>query len=229
MFGVTKKKPLLEVTGDQVNMKFLVVVLALTSVVLTAPQPKKIFHENYEDFLDLIEERVGDQISVLMTQYIQNQEFVDTLTYLSSVDFKNLVYEMEDLPEFRAVLNYLETHSIDIMFFIDYFNEILENPEARMRTSRQEPSGQDFNSFLRDVIALFPKAELAALYDQKMADDEDFRAAMEGLNSEEWDQVFEALWDSEIFQAEVKALAENGVDIEVLLDQLVAIFGQDFE
>ncbi|RVE55341.1 hypothetical protein evm_000239 [Chilo suppressalis] len=172
-------------------MKSLVVLFALASIALSAPQPKKVFHENYKDFIDLIEELSGDEIAHLMSHYIVHEEFIATVAYLNTADFKNLIYEMESLPEFSDVLDFLESHSIDITYFIDFINEMLENPDSEtdFRNARHETSGTDFNSFIRDTIVLLPKAELAALYDQKMVEDEDFKAAMEGLQSEEWEQA----------------------------------------
>lgn len=77
------------------------------------------------------------------------------------------------------------------------------------------------------MISLFPKEKLAALYDQKMAEDEEFRVAMENLSSDEWDETFSALWDSSVFQNEVQTLLEHGIDVHVLLKELMAVFGQN--
>lgn len=74
---------------------------------------------------------------------------------------------------------------------------------------------------------MFPKEKLAALYDHKMAEDEEFRVAIENLQGDEWNRVFNALWESEVFKAEVNALNENGIDITVLLTEVLAIFGQN--
>lgn len=59
-----------------------------------------------------------------------------------------------------------------------------------------------------------------------MAEDENFAAAIENLKSPEWDEVFHALWENDLFKAEVDTLAANGIDIYSLLHEIVAIFGQ---
>lgn len=92
--------------------------------------------------------------------------------------------------------------------------------------SRQQISGTDFNSYLKDVTAAFPKEKLSALYDQKMEEDEVFRASMENLYSDEWNQIFTAFWESPTFQEELKTLADNGVDLRLVVDQFIALFGQ---
>ncbi|KAJ8723987.1 hypothetical protein PYW07_007967 [Mythimna separata] len=208
-------------------MKQALVVLALVGLAFCAPQPRKLFHEHVEDFIDVIDEETGDEFQQLMDQYIEFDEFWQALEYMKTNNFKDLVYEMESLPEFVAVIDFLENDNIDIHYFLDLFNELLETVD-RMRLQRQSvASGKDLTAFTRDCIAMFPKEKLSALFDQKFAEDEEFRTAIENLNSEEWDTVFGALWDSDVFKAEVQTLADNGIDVGVFIEQIVAIFGQN--
>lgn len=102
-----------------------------------------------------------------------------------------------------------------------------ESIQQTARSARHSTSGRDFTSFMRDCIDAFPKAKLSALFEQKMAEDEEFRTAINNLNSEQWDAVFSALWANPTFQAEVATLAENGIDVKVFLDEIVAVFGQN--
>ncbi|WP_215418993.1 hypothetical protein, partial [Escherichia coli] len=117
---------------------------------------------------------------------------------------------MEALPEFIAVVDFLENDNIDIHFFIDLFNEMIENYRARNIQARHTTSGTNFAAFIDDCIAVFPKEKLAALFDEKMANDEEFNSAITNLKSDEWTAVFDALWESETFAKEVQTLEENG-------------------
>lgn len=94
------------------------------------------------------------------------------------------------------------------------------------KRARSEVSGRDFNSFLKDATAAFPQESLAALFDEKMANDEAFSTAITNLQSEEWDQVFGAFWNSETFQKEKQILADNGLDLDLVLIEIKAVFGQ---
>lgn len=78
---------------------------------------------------------------------------------------------------------------------------------------------------MKDIVAEFPKDKLTALYEEKIAEDEAFKNAMESLQSEEWDEIYSALWKNEVFLKEVEVLKENGIDVEVVVDQLKALFG----
>ncbi|CAH2218492.1 jg1087 [Pararge aegeria aegeria] len=81
------------------------------------------------------------------------------------------------------------------------------------------------SSYVQDSIKLFPKDKLTALYDEKMANSEGFRNAMENFGSEEWDQIWNALWENETFLAEVQELNANGIDVHVLVLELRAVLG----
>ncbi|CAG4986664.1 unnamed protein product [Colias eurytheme] len=207
-------------------MKAALVFLTVLALGLAIPQPRKVFHEHFNDFLDLIFDEAGHDIEHLMEHYQEFEEFNAALDYLKTKDFNNLVHEMEDLPEFKAVVDFLENDNIDITFFIDIFNSMIDQVE-RKRQARHQLSGRDMNAFIQDCISEFPKAKLAALFDQKVSEDEEFKSAIENLQSEEWDKVWNALWESEVFLEEVQTLKDNGIDVYWLLVEITAIFGQN--
>lgn len=93
------------------------------------------------------------------------------------------------------------------------------------RSLRQSVSGRDFTAFMQDSIAIFPNEKLVALYDEKVAEDEAFRLAMESFYSDEWNEIYSALWENETFLNEVATLKENGIDVEVLLLEARAVLG----
>lgn len=84
-------------------MKVALTFLALVALGFSAPQPRKLFHEHWEDFTKLIVDEVGDDLEHILEHYLEFEEFQASLDYLITADFRNIVYEMEDLPEFKAV------------------------------------------------------------------------------------------------------------------------------
>ncbi|XP_068619107.1 protein G12-like [Battus philenor] len=206
-------------------MKVAIILLSIVSLSFSAPQPRKIFHEHAEDFLELIMQESNDEIMQIFESYLEFEEFTKSLDYMTTSDFKQLVYEMESLPEFKAVVDFLENDNIDILYFIDRLNEIIEEIQEVKRT-RQEISGKDMTAYINDCIAVFPKDKLVALFEEKVAEDEEFRVAIENLQSDEWDQIWNALWENETFLEEANILLENGIDLQVLLVELKAVFGQ---
>ncbi|XP_032521280.1 uncharacterized protein LOC116773029 [Danaus plexippus] len=204
-------------------MKITVTLLALVALAYSAPQPRKLFHEHYEDFIDIIMEEAGKDLQELAAEYVQFEEFRVSLNYMQTSEFKNLVYEMEDLPEFKAVVQFLEGHNIDIIFFVNVINDLVDG--IQRRSTRSVASGNDMSSFVKDCISKFPKEKLVALFEEKKAEDESFKVAMESFELEEWNQIYSALWENEIFKQEVDILLGYGIDVAVLLDEAVAIMG----
>jgi hypothetical protein len=92
-------------------------LFALFSVALAAPQPRKLFHEHYDDFAALVRKEVGPQRQALSSQYMEFEEFKTAMDYMSTPAFKNLIFEMEDLPEFKAVsIFYIDSNQYLKMF-----------------------------------------------------------------------------------------------------------------
>lgn len=56
-------------------MKVQFIVLALGILNSSAPQPRTLFHEHFEDFGNLIMEEVGDEINQMALQYLALEEF----------------------------------------------------------------------------------------------------------------------------------------------------------
>lgn len=84
-------------------MKAQFIFLALGIWTSSAPQPRKLFHEHFEDFAYLIMEEVGDEINEMALQYFAFEEFQASINYIVTRNFRDLIYEMEDLPVFKAV------------------------------------------------------------------------------------------------------------------------------
>ncbi|XP_047994797.1 uncharacterized protein LOC125232977 [Leguminivora glycinivorella] len=206
-------------------MKVAVCLFALVALVASAPQPRKDFHEHFQDFLDLIMQETGDQIEELMTAYREFDDFNNALSYMQTAGFKDIVQEMESLPEFQAVVGFLEADNIDITFFLDILDKVVNAIPSARRT--RQASGTSLTSFIQDSIALFPKEKLDALFQQKKEEDEEFKSAIDNLFSDEWRATFSALLDTPQFQQEADTLLENGIDLRVFADEILAVFGQN--
>lgn len=85
------------------KMKIAIVLLAIIGLGLSAPQPRKLFHEHFDDFMTIIREEAGQDMENLLEHYVEYDEFLSAFDYIRTNNFKDLVYEMEHLPEFQAV------------------------------------------------------------------------------------------------------------------------------
>ncbi|XP_063538978.1 uncharacterized protein LOC134748196 [Cydia strobilella] len=216
----------LSISQKSSKMKVAACLLALVALAASAPQPRKDFHDHFQDFLDLIFQEAGEQLGELSTTYQQFDEFNAAMNYMQTAGFKEIVVEMESLPEFQAMVDFLETDNIDITFFLDKLDEVVNAIPSSRRNARQA-SGTSLTSFIQDSIAIFPKEKLDALFNQKKEEDEEFRNAIDNLFSDEWKATFSALIETPQFQQEADTLLENGIDLHAFVDEIVAIFGQN--
>nr|ABY88949.1 single domain major allergen [Pieris brassicae] len=207
-------------------MKAAVVLLSLVCLGWVAPQMRKPFHEHFSDFMNIINDDAGHEIEHLSEHYVEFEEFTASIDYMAGKDFNGIVNEMEELPEFKAVIEFLEGHEIDITYYIDLLDSFIDRLSAGQK-KRHELSGRDMSAYIKDTIAVLPKEKLDALYDEKMENDEEFKRAMDSLQSDEWKEIWDALWENETFKAEADELSKNGIDLQMLLSELVAIFGQN--
>ncbi|CAH2045576.1 unnamed protein product, partial [Iphiclides podalirius] len=205
-------------------MKVTIVFLSTLALIFSAPQPRKNFHRHADDFLDLILDESFDEIFCIMDRYLEYEEFTRNLDYLAW-NFRHLVYEIKLLPEFKAMTDFLKQDNISIWYFIDLLDEIIEDLQD-FRTARHLVSGRNMTAFINDCVAVFPQNKLTGLYKWKIAKDKEFRVAMENLQSEEWNQICDALWSNETFIGITKILNTNGIDLQVLVYALKATFGQ---
>lgn len=84
-------------------MKTTIAFVALLALSYAAPQPRKLFHEHYEDFMKLISDEASHDLEHILEHYLEFEEFQASLDYLVTANFRNLVHEIEDLPDFKAV------------------------------------------------------------------------------------------------------------------------------
>lgn len=85
------------------KMKVAALVLALVAFVASAPQPRKDFHDHFADFVTIISEEVGSEIEHVFEHYLEFEEFQAAVEYIKTANFKELILEMESLPQFQAV------------------------------------------------------------------------------------------------------------------------------
>lgn len=91
--------------SQPVNFKMKVVALLLVFVAFaaSAPQPRKDFHEHFEDFITIIMNEAGQEIEHVFEHYLEFEEFEAAIEYIKTANFKELIFEMESLPQFQAV------------------------------------------------------------------------------------------------------------------------------
>lgn len=81
------------------------------------------------------------------------------------------------------------------------------------------------DGLLDDIIAVLPKEELRALFDEKMQNSAVFRAVVEIVTSDELRQLIQNVRDSATLQPLFLRVEENGVHAKKIREYIRALFG----
>lgn len=81
------------------------------------------------------------------------------------------------------------------------------------------------SAMIDDIIALLPKEQLRALFDEKMEKSAAFRSVVQIMSSEQLKTLIEAAKSSTVVRAQMTILLEHGVDMEKIESMKFALFG----
>lgn len=81
------------------------------------------------------------------------------------------------------------------------------------------------NGLLEKVIALLPKEQLRALFDEKMENSAVFRSVVQIMSSDELKSLMEAAHESTEIRAQFDLLKEHGIDMEKIVAAKFALVG----
>ncbi|XP_049866133.1 uncharacterized protein LOC126366844 [Pectinophora gossypiella] len=205
-------------------------VVFLVTYSYAAPYETKPFPKHVEDFIGVIIAESGLELERLLRHYGENTDFGYAVTYFRTENFKEVWHETQTLPEFKAVIRFLDDAQIDVVYSLSRINELLDMNEPvrfRKRPPGNVKESSALNSFINESMGFFPKSKLAALFEQKMKEDSNFRNTIDKLKTKEWERLYDALWRSPEFKSLVYTVHENGLDVRLLIEQVIAVFGQN--
>ncbi|XP_047508817.1 uncharacterized protein LOC125052196 [Pieris napi] len=197
------------------------------------------FQNQFDEFLDIIVQSEGDNFVSLVESYMNFPEFRSSLEFLDKVDLSDYYQTFsQSVPAFVTVDKYLKGNDIFVAYYMDrlklvagYINSNVTFDgfgEAAYTNSRVvSVSGTTMRSFMEDVAKLFPKTKLDALYQEKLAENEEFITAIEGFRTDEWNELYETLWRDEQFKELADLFSENDFNLRYVLEKFVpALWGQ---
>lgn len=81
-------------------MNHLIIVLLISAVSTAQPVPYGL-HEDLQDFVNLLPK--SDILNIVLEYMSEDEEVQDAFNYIMSDDFKQLVLDIEAIPEYRKV------------------------------------------------------------------------------------------------------------------------------
>ncbi|EZA60607.1 hypothetical protein DMN91_000497 [Ooceraea biroi] len=210
-------------------MKF---ALALLAIVATASAKIEIpnfgrgeLYKDIQDFLDLMPQE--EILAITLQYYGEDKEFQTMIQYFQSKEFKNLVAEVEALPEIKILMNYIHDAGIDIYKIVNLLNDALGlpplTPPSTLVLGTQITGG--IKGYVKDILAILPSKELNDLYEKKLKTSEAFRSFIKQLESKNFQEIVNKVYVNPKFQALLKHAKDAGIDLIVLKDLLKILWG----
>lgn len=209
------------------QMKFALVVLAIFAMsspmdAYTLPRVGTgRLADELQGFVDLVP---VDKVVTLALQYLaEDAEFQQLVGYLQSPEFKQLVVDIEALPEIVSIMNYIQKGGLNIYYLVNKINKFLGLPSLKTpNVLGLEPlkTKTGIRGFLDEVKALVPADKLKALFQQKLSTSKVFAELMEKLRSQEAQNVANAIAANPNLHAVLLKAKDAGIDVKAVKEFL---------
>ncbi|XP_011872390.1 PREDICTED: uncharacterized protein LOC105564556 [Vollenhovia emeryi] len=211
-------------------MKFALALLALVATSFAAPWQipnvgRGELAKELQDFLNILPQ---EQIAAITLQYYaQDAEFQAMIQYFKSDGFKQLVKEIQALPEMQALMQYMYNAGIDVYKLQDMLNNWLGLTQVNFAIDTQITGG--IRGYIDDIKAVISpvKDKLIALYHEKMQSSTVFQDFVNQLKSPNFQQLVNKVHANPKFQELLKHAANAKIDLKLVRDILKTILGID--
>lgn len=182
----------------------------------------------YEDIKYFIDMIPMDQVMKVIVQYtVKDSEFQQLLKHVKSDDFKQMVKEIEAIPEFHKFATYMDAHGIYMYDALDKVNQLIGLPSFQPMLLEKEISG-GLTGLFNDVKELISYDDIIHGYVYKMRTSEAFRDFVAELKSEGNQNFVNALYKNQRYLTFRATLVNKGLDITLVEDVIYTVLGIEF-
>lgn len=212
-------------------MKFVSALIAIFGIICLGQAHQfpdfgsGALHEDVQDFLDLVP---AAKINEIVTDYILGDSEVQTaIDYLlTSTIIKDIVVEVEAIPELINLINYVQKTGIDIYYIVNELNKALGINELvpPSHSAIMERTG-GIAGLVTDIVKVIPIDKFIRTYAQKIKTSSDFNGLIDQLKSDNFQQVVNKVYENKSVQIILNGLKTSGVNTQIVADLLYIILG----
>lgn len=183
-------------------------------------------HEDVQDLLDVIPTK---EITEILTNYIlEDSEVQAIINYLlTSTIIKDLMVDVEAIPEVINLMNYLQKEGIDIYYLINKVNKALDIdqlvPPASYSAIMERTGG--IKGLVTDIVKVIPIDKFLRIYAQKLKTSSAFNGLISQLKSDNFQQIVNEVYENKSVQIILTALKTSGVNMQIVADLLYIALG----
>ncbi|XP_046836338.1 uncharacterized protein LOC124431955 [Vespa crabro] len=198
----------------------LVVILAVANAWAVPNYDNTELKKDLQEFVNLVP---VDKIKKLVLQYAaEDAEIQKGLAYAKSNEFKSMLREVNAMPEYINLLNYIYKTGVDIYKCINCIFGYVQVPKLEPPKSFFEYGiTGGYNGLIEDVQKLIPKDQIKVLYRQKLETSPAFKELMDHFNSPEFKNLFFTVYYDPRVQHMITVAKQSGLDLEKLSGVIV--------
>lgn len=177
------------------------------------------FMRHVRDFIELYPRR---EIRNIIRSRIHDPELRATMMFLRSPEFKQIMHTIASTPEFEAIGRYFS--EADWPWFQNTIDEAVRDIQVEALPIGKRNTG-GLNALIDEIIAILPKEQLRALFEEKMANSAVFRSVIEIMSSTELKALIENAKESSVIREQFGLLLAQGIDMEKICESKKALVG----
>jgi len=210
-------------------MKFALVLLAIVAAASAKIEIPNFgrgeLYKDIQEFLDLLPQ--DEILAITLQYYAEDKDFQNMLKYFQSAEFKDLVVDVEALPEIKVLMDYIHNAGIDIYKIVNLLNEVIGLPSLTPPSTFVITSGitGGIKGYVRDILAVLPQKKLQELYEQKLKNSEAFKKFVEQLESKNFQEIVNKVYVHPKFQTLLKHAKDANIDLILIKDLLKILWG----
>ncbi|KAK2585721.1 hypothetical protein KPH14_010334 [Odynerus spinipes] len=186
-------------------MKYAVTVFAALLLVGVSAFPFSNYNdvelnELDRDIIEFYELIPLDKLQEVVDDHYDDPELHKSLKYLTTDRFHNLMYAVEDLPEFQKYVLYLQEAGYNMIRDLKLTHEILGMKDYVPPNSTTEnfmverKKGGGLNGYIDDLMKILPTEEIRALHEKKVKESPAFAKYKAALSAPEFEEINIALF-----------------------------------
>lgn len=202
-------------------MKFALAILLVLAVASPLyadqfklpPSGSGALAKELQEFIDLVP--LKKMIGVTKAYYHNDREFKLLMSFMRTPELKQYILDIENAPETKELMNYIEEAGLDIYRIVNIMNKILNlAPVGTMDESEFKMTG-GIEGYIKDIGDLTSSGELEALLDEKMENSKVFSDYVKFLTKPRYVSLYLSLHKNQNYLKLKEKVVQSGIDGQV--------------
>ncbi|XP_011168435.1 uncharacterized protein LOC105201867 [Solenopsis invicta] len=190
-----------------------------------------------DELMDFVNILPMDLVTDIVIKYARTDEKVQgAMQYLVKPEFHALLRETEALPEYQALVVYLEKTGLPVIDAIKQLHKAIGMedyvpPKVESIIESEigiQKIGDGMKGMLEDLYNVLPMDKIEALYNEKLQTSKIFADFIAKITSQEMQKLVTDLYKHETYNNFVMKSRENGLEFQELTKFISSIFGIKF-